>query len=921
MLLRFLFLTFFTLTQTSLFAQLFFNRFDSIQVMQENGSIRFPWAGGLNHAQFSNMDFNMDGRNDLFVFDRSGDKIISFTTDENGNLDLAPQYRAMFVNQHSSFRSRLHDWVLLRDYNGDGQTDIFTYSNGGMAIYRNDGNSDTLIFTLVTPRLLSNYGNGLINIYISPTDLPAIMDVDSDGDMDVVVFSLFGTAAEYHQNMSMETYGHADSLNFELANACWGNFEEAPSTVGVNLNISCKGGNNIGNGNTSAAGVHSGFTMLGIDIEGDGDQDLVLSNLSFNTMSILINDNAGAAHIGSQDLSFPANFGNTVPIDLYTFPAAFLADVNNDGKTDLIATPYQENNGHDHQGAYLYMNTSNTAEYLFEFEQNDFLQDNMIELGTGAYPVLFDYDKDGLKDLLVGNRRYFVSPGVVSSQLAYYRNTGTAEQPAFSLQTRDLANISQFDLGNVAPTFGDVDGDGDDDMIIGDAAGLVHLFTNNAGAGNPCNFSLTQPGFQGIDIIGQFATPCLFDVDGDSILDLVIGERNGNLNYYRNTGSATTPAFTLTDNNFGGVNMRPQGLSFGYSAPFLFEDDNELNMLVGSENGRIDLYNGITEIITGPEQLTVQIGTGTSFSTENETTPFGFSTSSGRNQYLIRAQELTNAGSAQGVIEKLTLTTQNGPSINYAQLFIKMALTDQTELNGFVENSTTVFFASNSNVAQGVVEFQAQTPIIWDGQSNLIIEFCWLQTTGGGTDLNVEYSTTSFNSNAYSSANNLSGCNIEYEGSNTQRPNFNLTIRPSFNKVGEFPVYEGERSTIFGADMNSDGLMDIAIGNLAGGLAYYKGATDGISINNIKESEKNAEAGLTIYPNPSNGLLTVESSMEMSGNVEMTIYNLLGKTVWQRIEKNLIKKTIDLSHLQSGIYILNCRSSDKVIFKRFIIQN
>lgn len=904
------------------FAQLFFKRYDAVAVSEENGSLALPWGGGLNHGQYSNMDFDGDGRNDLFIFDKTGDAIHCLRMNESNELENAPRYREMFINQHSPGRNRLHDWVLLRDYNGDGKSDIFTYSNGGMAVYRNDGNQDTLIFTLITSKLLSNYGNGPINIYVSPTDLPAIMDVDGDGDMDLVTFSLFGTSAEYHENRSMELYGTADSMTMRLATPCWGDFQEDPSTVAVNLNVSCKGGVDAGTQSSAPTeAAHSGFTMLGLDIEGDGDQDLVLSNVSFNSMNILINDGSSAtAHMGSQDLTFPASFSNTIPLVLYTFPAAFIADVNNDGKTDLIGSPYQENNGHDHQGSYLYTNSASSG-FNLEFVKNNFLQDEMIELGTSAYPVLFDYDNDGLKDLMVGNRGYFVSTGVYSAQLAYYRNTGTASEPAFALQTRNVANMAQLGLGNLAPTFGDLDGDGDADMLVGDADGLIHLFSNNAGAGNPCNFVLTSPGFQGIDIVGQFSTPCLYDVDGDELLDLVIGERTGNLNYYHNEGTTTDPQFVLHGANWGGVDMRRNGLSFGYSAPFLFEEDGRLQLLVGSESGVTDLYDGITEVISGPDELVAQIGSGTSFSTSNETTPFGFSSISGRNQYLIRAEELNDQGLSQGVFKKIALKTQNGPSIPHGQFYLKMGMTELDELNGFIDGFTTVFYASTGSVNQGTVEYVAQTPIGWDGESNLVVEFCWFQTTGGpGTDLNVEFSNTPFNSNAYASSTNFTGCGISYIGSNTERPNFTFTVQPSFRKVAEFPVYEGERTAVALGDLNNDQLPELLIGNLAGGLAYYKGDTVGLTINGIKETTQVQRFELNLYPNPNNGNFVIEPHSAMPGRVEMKIYDTMGSLVWSGTGQNLIRTQLDLGHLQNGLYLLDIRSEKKVSSKRFVIQ-
>ncbi|MCF8460120.1 MAG: T9SS type A sorting domain-containing protein [Flavobacteriales bacterium] len=925
---RFPIFVFLLIVSTQSYAQLFFNRHDAVPVAEENGTLDFPWAGGLNHPEFSNMDFDSDGKNDLFVFDKGGDKITCFRMNAQNQLEIAPRYRDMFTNQHGTSNRSLHGWVLLRDFNADGKSDIFTYSNGGMAVYRNDGNADTLIFTLMTRKLLSDYGNGLINIYVSPADLPAIMDVDGDSDMDIVTFSLFGTSAEYHQNQSMELYGIPDSMTMELATPCWGNFQEDPSTVGVNLNVACKG--NINAVPTTEAdansGVHSGFTMLGLDIEGDGDQDLVVSVLSFDAMNILINTGDGTtANIGSQDPTFPANFDNTSAINIFTFPAAFLVDVNNDGHDDIVASPNQENNGHNYHSSHLYLNSSSTANFDLDFVKNNFLQDEMIELGTSAYPVFFDYDQDGLKDLIVGNKGYSSSTAVFSSQLAYYRNTGSSTEPAFTLQTRDLANISSLGIGNVAATFGDLDGDGDDDMLVGAVNGTVHYFANSAGAGNPCSFSLTSPGFQGITISGQYATPCLYDVDGDQLLDLIIGGKSGNLVYYHNDGTSTTPLFTLTDSNFGSVDMTVAGSADGYSAPFLFEHEGRLQMLVGSESGRIDLYDEITEVVSDPSEIVANLGSGTSFTSGSETTPYGFSTQSGRNQYLIRASELTAAGLNQGAIQNMILSTENTTTTSFSSFYIKMGLTNLTELNGFVGGTETVYYLQTQNIAQGATTFdftaQSYGPIVWDGESNLVVEICWYRGPGStGNDQNVQFSTLPYNCTAYSNSNNTDGCGIEYIGSTMQRPNFIFTVKPSFNKVSAFPAYEGERSAPCLGDLNADGLPELVIGNLAGGLAYYKGDTVGLTISGIEEVGRIERFDLNLYPNPNNGTFTIEPHVALDGIVQIRAFNTMGELVWSGSSNNLIRQTFDLSSLQNGIYLLDIRSENKMATKRFIVQ-
>ncbi len=56
--------------------QLGFERYDAIPVTEENGPLAYPWAGGINHAQFSNMDLNGDGINDLVVFYVFGEKAL-----------------------------------------------------------------------------------------------------------------------------------------------------------------------------------------------------------------------------------------------------------------------------------------------------------------------------------------------------------------------------------------------------------------------------------------------------------------------------------------------------------------------------------------------------------------------------------------------------------------------------------------------------------------------------------------------------------------------------------------------------------------------------------------------------------------------------------------------------------------------------
>jgi len=210
--------------------------------------------------------------------------------------------------------------------------------------------------------------------------------------MDIVTFSLFW----YFGQVSSKPVDGAIRHSRQFGDGNWqlhagAIFEEDPSTIGVNLNVTCKGGGYVPTAEQTAtnSGVHSGFTMLGLDIEGDGDKDLVVSVLAFNSANILINDgDAATAHIGSQDVTFPANFDNTSMIDIYTFPAVFLADVNNDGFIDI----YVSNDFHEND--YLYINNGNGT--FTESSQKMMEHTSHYSMGND----IADFNNDGFVDIV-----------------------------------------------------------------------------------------------------------------------------------------------------------------------------------------------------------------------------------------------------------------------------------------------------------------------------------------------------------------------------------------------------------------------------------------------------------------------------------------------------------------------------------------
>src|SRR5690554_2201272 len=207
---------------------------DSILVIKEGEKLQFPWAGGLNHPQFSSIDVDFDGWEDLFIFDRSKNLIQVFKTIEENGIK---KYEYLY-DSRSLFPEDIRYRAAMIDYNQDGKKDLFTYGLGGIKVYKNIGNAtDGLRWEVVTEQLLSTYNNGnKSNLYVSSSDLPAYVDVDGDGDIDILTFHLGGQYVEYHKNLSIEHYGIPDSLEFELYNECWGKFNEGYADNGIVLN-------------------------------------------------------------------------------------------------------------------------------------------------------------------------------------------------------------------------------------------------------------------------------------------------------------------------------------------------------------------------------------------------------------------------------------------------------------------------------------------------------------------------------------------------------------------------------------------------------------------------------------------------------------------------------------------------------------
>lgn len=502
-----------------------------------------PFLGGFDVPRPQLVDIDADGDLDLFVQERSGE-VMFFENVGGGEF---------------AFRTaRFHDldvgeWYRFADLDGDGRVDLLGESrHSHIRAWRNVGTPAEARFVLAADSLRDADG---VPIFADRQNILNVVDVDADGQLD-----LFIGRVEGHVNRWESEGTGPDALpRFRLLEERWEGIEIIGEVQGL-----------------GSPTRHGANTLTFGDVDGDGDPDLLWGD--FFEPGILLIENAGDARVPNfrtPPRQFP--LGNPLLTTGYNAPA--LGDVDGDGRLDLllgvIGGAYQP--ARSSVANLHYVRQVGPREWA---HQTDRLI-RTVDVGNESTPALADLDGDGDLDLLLGNK---IAPDDgQTATITWYENVGTATAPSY----RERGTLPIRGEFHLAPAVADLDGDGLPDLVLGTWRDVVQWW-RNVGTRTAPRWELADSALVQITR-GSNTAPALADLDGDGDLDLMVGEASGQVNLYRNVGTRTAPRFEL-------VSDALQDMDTGRRSTPAFADldgDGRPDLLLGAEDGHLELWRHV----------------------------------------------------------------------------------------------------------------------------------------------------------------------------------------------------------------------------------------------------------------------------------------------------------------------------------------
>jgi hypothetical protein len=498
-----------------------------------------PFIGGLNIPRPQLLDLDGDGDDDL-ILQEYGGRMLALHRDGT-RPDGLPRYRFATDFYHGI---DIGEWSRFADFDGDGDDDLFAeWANSYIRTFRNIGSKRTPRFVALPDTLRDAAGKV---IFADRQNIAQFVDIDCNQKVDLFIGRIQGTILHYEI-----VDPAAATPSFRLVSDRFQDLEII----------------------TGQGSRHGANTMAFVDFDSDGDLDLFWGD--FFEAGLLLFENTGTCREPRLRRD-PARFPVEAPLLTSGYNAPAFADLDGDRRLDLLVGVLG--------GSYDPIKTTIANLHYFArspegrwVHRTDQLVP-MIDVGSEAVPSIVDLDGDGDNDLVVANKIEPVERQ--TARIYWFENTGSRAAPSFRMRSA-LPIRGRY---HWAPAWGDLDGDGDLDALVGSYSAKVGWWRNDGTRTAP---RLVEADSAAITISrGSNTTPALGDLDGDGDLDVLIGEASGTLNSYRNDGTAQAPRFVLVSDEFEAIDVGRR------STPALadLDGDGDLDLLIGSDDQGLTLY-------------------------------------------------------------------------------------------------------------------------------------------------------------------------------------------------------------------------------------------------------------------------------------------------------------------------------------------
>ena len=445
---------------------------------------------------------DLDGDGDPDVLSASDlDNKIAWYENLNGQADFGPQ---IIISDSATGASS----VYAADLDGDGDMDVLSTSSGNKKLlwYENmNGQGD-----FGSPQEILSDADGASSVYAD--------DIDGDGYIDVLLAmsgeDIWGYNGKivWFKNMDGQGNFSSERLISLAANANCVTTADIDGDGDMDV-LSASDDrydnkyiawheNTDGQGNFEthflAADAPDAQSVYAVDIDGDGDMDILSASMGDNKIAWYKNED-GLGNFGTQQI---------ITTNALMATSVFASDIDNDGDIDVLSSSWSDSK------IAWYKNTDGEGNFILQQ-----ILDQSVENAVSVYSA--DIDGDGDQDVL--------SASMTDNKVAWFENTNG--KGSFGLQ-----RMISSDTDTPVSVFGaDLDGDNDNDVLVAVKGGYegvnsqIVWYKNLNGQGDFSDQNVITT-----DVLGA-ASVYAADIDGDGDKDVLsVSVYDNKLSWYEN---------------------------------------------------------------------------------------------------------------------------------------------------------------------------------------------------------------------------------------------------------------------------------------------------------------------------------------------------------------------------------------------------